>query len=122
MGWIQQYIFPGSELASISGIYQSLMRMTDFSPVHFESFGMRYAETFLQWRERFFQNLKRVWQLGFDERFQRMWDFYLGWCEGAFRERYVNVAQLLLAKNGTQTAIAGDLNAPSTVAAPAASC
>jgi hypothetical protein len=62
-----------------------------------------------------------VSQLGFDERFQRMWDFYFGWCEGAFRERYVNVAQLLFAKNGTHSAIAGDLPARSTLAARAAS-
>ena len=46
--------------------------------------------------------------MGFDERFQRMWDFYLGWCEGAFRERYINVAQLLLAKNGTPRRLLGD--------------
>jgi cyclopropane-fatty-acyl-phospholipid synthase len=119
--WIQRYIFPGSELASISEIHRSLVRVTDFSTVHVESFGMHYAETLLQWRERFVQNLERVSQLGFDERFQRMWDFYFGWCEGAFRERYVNVAQLLFAKNGTHSAIAGDLPARSTLAARAAS-
>ena len=38
-------------------------------------------------------------RLGFDERFTRMWDFYLGWCEGAFRERYVGAAQMVIAKN-----------------------
>jgi hypothetical protein len=52
--------------------------------------------------------LEDVRRLGFDERFQRMWDFYLGWCEGAFRERYVNVAQLVLAKNGMQRPLLGD--------------
>ena len=106
--WIQRYIFPGSELASISEIHQSLARVTQLSTVHSESFGLHYAETLSQWRERFFQNLDGVRQLGFDERFQRMWDFYLGWCEGAFRERYINVAQLLFVKNGPHRAFDGD--------------
>jgi cyclopropane-fatty-acyl-phospholipid synthase len=82
---------------------------------------MHYAETLAHWRERFFRNLDGVRQLGFDERFQRMWDFYLGWCEGAFRERYTNVAQLLLAKTRTQHAIFGDVFAPGTAAARSAS-
>ena len=119
--WIQRYIFPGSELASIAEIHQSLARTTQLSTIHSESFGMHYAETLSQWRERFFQNLDRVRQLGFDERFQRMWDFYLGWCEGAFRERYTSVAQLLFAKTGTQHAIFGDVFEPGTAAARAAS-
>jgi len=119
--WIQRYIFPGSELASISEIHRSLARVTQLSAVHSESFGLHYAETLSQWRERFFRNLERVRQLGFDERFQRMWDFYLGWCEGAFRERYTNVAQLLLAKTGTQYAILGDVFAPGAGAARTAS-
>jgi len=50
-----------------------------------------------------------------------MWDFYLGWCEGAFRERYTNVAQLLLAKAGTQHAILGDVFTPGAAAARTAS-
>jgi len=45
---------------------------------------------------------------GFDEPFQRMWNFYPGWCEGAFRERYINGTQLLLAKNGTPRRLLGD--------------
>jgi cyclopropane-fatty-acyl-phospholipid synthase len=119
--WIQRYIFPGSELASIEEIHRSLARVTQLSTVHSESFGMHYAETLSRWRERFFQNLERVKQLGFDERFQRMWDFYFGWCEGAFRERYINVAQLLFTKNGTQGAIWGDLSAREPQSARAAS-
>lgn len=106
--WIQTYIFPGSELAVLSEVNRSLARVTQLSMTHVESFGLHYAETLSRWRERFFQSLSRVEQLGFDERFQRMWDFYLGWCEGAFRERYVNVAQLLLAKNGAQCELLGD--------------
>ena len=107
--WIQKYIFPGSELASLAEIYRSLARATQLSAVHSEVFGMHYAETLALWRERFFQNLHEVRRLGFDERFERMWDFYLGWCEGAFRERYINVAQLVLAKIGSGRIFIGDI-------------
>lgn len=106
--WIQTCIFPGSELASVAEIQRSLARRTQLAVAHLETFGMHYARTLAAWRERFFRQLDSVRRLGFDERFQRMWDFYLAWCEGAFRERYINVAQLLLAKLGTQRPLLGD--------------
>ena len=106
--WIQTYIFPGSELGSQMEIHKSLARSTSLWAVQTETFGMHYARTLQNWRERFFQNLPQVAKLGFDARFQRMWDFYLAWCEGAFLERYVNVVQMLLAKSGTQQPILGD--------------
>jgi cyclopropane-fatty-acyl-phospholipid synthase len=114
--WIQKYIFPGSELASLCEIEKSLARATQLASVNLEMFGLHYAETLTIWRERFFQNLERVRALGFDERFQRGWDFYLGWCEGAFRERYINVAQLLLAKLGSKSALLGDPPASRAIA------
>ena len=106
--WIQTHIFPGSELTSLKEIHSSLARATRISMVQAENFGWHYAQTLAIWRERFFQNLSAVRQLGFDARFQRMWDFYLAWSEGAFRERYTNVAKLLFAKNGTQLSLPGD--------------
>jgi cyclopropane-fatty-acyl-phospholipid synthase len=106
--WIQTYIFPGSELASVSEISRSLARVTHLALAHLDTLGMHYAQTLAAWRQRFFQNLATVRRLGFDDRFIRMWDFYLAWCEGAFRERYINVAQLLLAKHGTQRQLFGD--------------
>jgi cyclopropane-fatty-acyl-phospholipid synthase len=107
--WIQTYIFPGSELASVVEVQRSLARCTQLALTHMENLGRHYAKTLALWRERFFQHLGDVRRLGFDERFQRMWDFYLAWCEGAFRERYINVAQLLLAKQGSQRPLLGDL-------------
>ena len=106
--WIQMYIFPGSELASVAEIHQALARSTRMYPVQMENFGLHYARTLARWRERFFANLKSVERLGFDARFQRMWEFYLSWCEGAFLERYINVAQLMLAKTATQRPLIGD--------------
>jgi cyclopropane-fatty-acyl-phospholipid synthase len=106
--WIQTYIFPGSELASVSEIARSLARCTKLALTHMESLGMHYAQTLAAWQERFRQNIPSVRHLGFDERFVRMWEFYLAWCEGAFRERYVNLAQVVLAKHGTQRELVGD--------------
>jgi cyclopropane-fatty-acyl-phospholipid synthase len=54
------------------------------------------------WRARFHQHLPRVRALGFDERFIRMWDLYLGSCEATFLERHTGLFQLLLLKNGAQ--------------------
>lgn len=106
--WIQTYIFPGSELASISEMSRSLARKTQLALTGMEGIGVHYARTLSIWRERFFEKLEDIRRLGFDERFQRMWDFYFAWCEGAFLERYINVAQILLAKNGTQKPLLGD--------------
>ncbi|HME13154.1 MAG TPA: cyclopropane-fatty-acyl-phospholipid synthase family protein [Candidatus Acidoferrum sp.] len=106
--WIQTYIFPGSELASVTEISRSLARATQLAMTHVETMGLHYAQTLAAWRQRFFQNLEAVRHLGFDERFIRMWDFYLAWCDGAFRERYINLAQVLLAKHGTQRPLLGD--------------
>lgn len=96
--WIQTYIFPGSELASVVEIGRSLLRTGRLHMKDTESIGLHYAKTLSLWRERFFRRLAEVRQLGFDERFTRMWDFYLGWCEGAFREHYVDAAQLVMTK------------------------
>ena len=96
--WIQTYIFPGSELASVVEIGRSLLRSGQLRVKNAESIGQHYAKTLSLWRERFFRRLADVRRLGFDERFTRMWDFYLGWCEGAFRERYVDAAQIVMTK------------------------
>jgi cyclopropane-fatty-acyl-phospholipid synthase len=97
--WIQKYIFPGAELASVCEILRSLARVSSLSPFHAEDIGTHYARTLAAWRERFHQALPEVRALGFDDRFVRMWDYYLAYCEGAFLERHIGDFQLLLTKN-----------------------
>jgi cyclopropane-fatty-acyl-phospholipid synthase len=97
--WIQKHVFPGSELASLLGILASLARATDLSLSHAEDIGLHYVYTLRAWREQFNGALESVRQLGFDDRFVRMWDFYLAYCEAAFRERYIGDFQLVLRKN-----------------------
>jgi cyclopropane-fatty-acyl-phospholipid synthase len=106
--WIQTYIFPGSELASIVEIGRSLLRSGQLMLTDTESISTHYAKTLALWRERFFQRVAEVRRLGFDERFQRMWDFYLGWCEGAFREHYIGAAQLVFAKKPVPPGVLGE--------------
>lgn len=100
--WIEAYIFPGGELASIGEILASLARVTSMSLYAAENFGTHYARTLSLWRQRFHAQLPQVRALGFDERFVRMWDFYLATCEAAFLERHTGVFQLVLAKNATR--------------------
>ena len=57
-----------------------------------------YAITLAQWRERFTAQLHQVRQMGFDQQFIHMWDFYLAYCEGGFRERIISTVQLSFAK------------------------
>jgi cyclopropane-fatty-acyl-phospholipid synthase len=111
--WIQTYIFPGSELASVVEIERSLRRVGQLMLADTESISAHYAQTLALWRERFFQRLADVRRLGFDERFQRMWDFYLGWCEGAFREHYIGAAQLVFVKKTAGKAIPAGQAMPS---------
>jgi cyclopropane-fatty-acyl-phospholipid synthase len=112
--WIQTYIFPGSELASVLEIGRSLVRTGRLRMKDTESIGLHYAKTLSLWRERFFRRLAEVRQLGFDERFTRMWDFYLGWCEGAFREHYIDAAQLVIAKKGETEKVPAELSVEQT--------
>jgi cyclopropane-fatty-acyl-phospholipid synthase len=111
--WIKKHIFPGAELASVIEIQRSLLRTrtgtTGMQLFHLEDIGMHYALTLREWRRRFLDRLAAVRELGFDERFVRMWDYYLAYCEGAFRERYISDVQLLLSKVSSENQL---LNEP----------
>jgi cyclopropane-fatty-acyl-phospholipid synthase len=96
--FIRQYIFPGGFLPSLTAIAEILTRTTDLRVFHLEDIGAHYATTLRHWRERFLANLDRVRTLGFPDTFIRMWEYYLCYCEGGFRERATGAVQLLLTK------------------------
>jgi cyclopropane-fatty-acyl-phospholipid synthase len=102
--FIQRHIFPGSELASLAEIRKSLARATTLSIAGIDEIGLHYETTLAAWRERFLANEDRVRALGFPETFVRMWDYYLAYCEGAFAEKYIGDAQVLLVKAGAARA------------------
>jgi cyclopropane-fatty-acyl-phospholipid synthase len=96
--FINTYIFPGGCLPSMEIISRSLARVTDLQQVHLEDITAHYATTLERWRERFLGASERLSELGYDERFRRLWELYLCYCEGGFRERRIQDVQLLLAK------------------------
>ena len=98
--FIKRHIFPGSFIPSIAALLDAKSRSTDLALVHLEDFGPSYARTLHDWRERFTANREQARAQGYDERFLRMWEFYLAYCEGGFLERSIGVAHLLLAKPG----------------------
>ena len=103
--WIKRYIFPGAELASVASIIHSCARVGSLQLAHVEDIGEHYARTLRAWRLNFIEQLDGVRALGFDLRFQRMWEYYLSYCEGAFAEHYIGDAQLLLAKPAASLAV-----------------
>lgn len=98
--FIKRHVFPGSFIPSLAALLSAKSRACDLALLHQEDFGLSYARTLQAWRERFLSQLPRVREQGFDDAFARLWEFYLAYCEGAFRERAIGVSQLLLARPG----------------------
>jgi cyclopropane-fatty-acyl-phospholipid synthase len=96
--YIQRFIFPGSFIPSVTAITESVTRATDLKVFNLEDIGPHYAPTLKAWRERFFANLDKVRALGYSESFNRLWEFYLCYCEGGFAERQLGNVQILLTK------------------------
>jgi cyclopropane-fatty-acyl-phospholipid synthase len=95
--FIQQYIFPGGCLPSPS-IFKAQAEAAGLEVVDEFSFGLDYARTLKLWRDAFLAQESRVLQLGFDQRFMRIWEFYLAYCEAAFSEANTDVVQYTLRK------------------------
>ncbi len=92
--FIQRYVFPGGCVPSMGAIFESITRATNLRFVHAEDFGTHYAETLRHWRRGFHAKLDEVRALGYPDRFIRLWDYYLCYCEAAFDERYTGVVQI----------------------------
>jgi cyclopropane-fatty-acyl-phospholipid synthase len=93
--FIQQYVFPGGLLPS-SQRFRAAAQAGGFDIVDEFGFGADYAHTLRLWRARFQTQLAQVVALGFDERFLRLWDFYLAYCEAAFDSGSTGVVQFTL--------------------------
>jgi cyclopropane-fatty-acyl-phospholipid synthase len=102
--FIKRHVFPGSFIPSVAALVSAKARSSELALVHLEDFGGSYARTLQAWRERFLAQRPQAQGLGYDARFARLWEFYLAYCEGGFRERSIGVAQLLMVKPGTRPA------------------
>ena len=96
--FIQKYIFPGSCIPSLTAIQKSLTDTTDLVINDVDDIGIHYARTLLHWRKNFIRNKSQILALGFDERFMRMWLFYLCYCEGGFIERSISDLHIQITK------------------------
>jgi len=102
--YIKRFVFPGSFIPSLHAMLGAKTRSSDLQLIGQHDFGQSYALTLRAWRRRFLSQLPAVRAQGFDERFIRLWEFYLAYCEGGFLERSIGVSQLLLARPGYRPA------------------
>lgn len=96
--FIQRYIFPGGYLPSLSVLSEKIAKHSSFTIRSLDDIGLDYAQTLKLWRDNFEGELDKVKSLGFDERFVRMWRYYLCYCEGGFREKAISTVQVKLEK------------------------
>jgi cyclopropane-fatty-acyl-phospholipid synthase len=95
--FIQKYIFPGGMLPSPSALHREIERSgLQLQGIH--AFGRSYAETLAMWRQRFSLAWTEIRGFGFDERFRRMWLYYLAYCEAGFLQKVIDVAQYRLGR------------------------
>ncbi|MDR3467021.1 MAG: cyclopropane-fatty-acyl-phospholipid synthase [Xanthobacteraceae bacterium] len=97
--FIQRYIFPGGMLPS-PAVLKSLGERFGIPVIRERVFGLDYARTLATWRESFHASWPNLTSLGFDERFRRLWEYYLAYCEAGFRSGNIDVRQVIFAKAG----------------------
>lgn len=96
--FIQQYIFPGGCLPSVSEMSKQILNSTDMVVHELHDIGLHYARTLNDWRVRFEKAWPSLDSKRFDERFYRLWQFYLCYCEGAFKQRATSAVHLVARK------------------------
>lgn len=92
--FIQRYIFPGGMLPTPT-ILRALGNEHGFSFLKERVFAQDYARTLAEWRGRFWNSWEKILPMGFDERFKKLWEFYLHYCEAGFRAEYIDVRQII---------------------------
>ncbi len=95
--FIQRYIFPGGLLPS----EKELAAQVEKQGLHLvgsELFGKDYEMTLMRWRKSFFQSWPEISKLGYDERFKRLWHYYLAYCEAGFAQGTINVGLFQIKK------------------------
>jgi cyclopropane-fatty-acyl-phospholipid synthase len=96
--FIQKYIFPGGYLPSQMIINKHLKADTDLSIADIQDIGLDYAQTLQDWFVAFMTQKQALAEDGYDDRFMRMWQYYLNYCEGGFLERAISTLQLVMRK------------------------
>ena len=93
--FIQKYIFPGGFLPSKKEILK-LSNESGLKLKNYDSYGMHYSNTLNIWREEFLKKWTDISKQGFDNKFKRMWNFYLSYCEAGFKSKNIDLIQFSL--------------------------
>ncbi|HMO18080.1 MAG TPA: DUF1365 family protein [Oligoflexia bacterium] len=97
--WIQKYIFPGGHCPSVSALVESASKASGFSLQSSTNIGLHYATTLSRWRTRFNENFDEIRTFGFDERFKRMWNYYLAYCEAGFSSSAIHAHHMVFERS-----------------------
>ena len=90
--FIQKYIFPGGFLPSKKKLYD-LSQNNGLAINQYNSYGLHYSNTLKIWRDEFFKKWEEISKQGFDNKFKRMWHFYLSYCEAGFKSKNIDLIQ-----------------------------
>jgi cyclopropane-fatty-acyl-phospholipid synthase len=104
--FIKHFVFPGGFLPSIEAMSSSMASVTDLSIVDLEDIGRHYAETLRRWRANLEHQREALDELELSEDFNRLWHYYLCYCEAGFLDRHVTGVQLVLARDRWRGALA----------------
>ncbi len=96
--FIQKYIFPGSLIPSLHRLNTATKTVSDLNLYTLEDIGNHYVKTLSDWRDNFNKSINEVRQLGFDDRFIRMWNYYLSYCMAAFATKNITCVQAVYAR------------------------
>jgi cyclopropane-fatty-acyl-phospholipid synthase len=96
--FIQRYIFPGGCLPSIREMCKQLQTHTSMRVTRMKDYGQDYAETLALWSRNFKTHARKLKESGYDDDFQRLWNFYFAYCEGGFREGSIGLVHFEAAK------------------------
>ncbi|SOE08414.1 cyclopropane-fatty-acyl-phospholipid synthase [Hoeflea halophila] len=92
--FIQRYVFPGGMLPTENHL-KTLGETAGLDMLGHRAFGPDYARTLAEWRQRFWDAWEEIQPMGFDQRFKRLWEFYMHYCEAGFRSGHINVRQVV---------------------------
>ena len=96
--WIQKHIFPGSHLPSLASLTEAMSKNSNLVIDHIENRAIDYSITLREWRTIFNTKRDELLAAGYDDRFQRAWNFYLASCEAEFETRWLSLYQIVLTR------------------------
>jgi len=97
--FIQKHVFPGGFLPSMTEMTRIMSDKTELIVRDVLDIGLDYAQTLAHWKERFLDVQPQLATRGYDQLFRNLWLYYLGYCEGGFREKRISAVQLLASKD-----------------------